>query len=64
MITKNEDTLKYRWQSNVAEFNMPIDVYVNGKKLRIYPTKDWQTIESGNDFSVAEDSFFINTVIL
>ncbi|MEI7509358.1 MAG: M1 family metallopeptidase [Flavobacterium sp.] len=40
-ITDNK--LSYQWTSNEKNFNMPIDVTVDGKKTRIAPSTKWQT---------------------
>jgi len=62
IIEKTAHSIRYRWQANVEGFDMPIDVRVNGVKTRIYPEEHWQEFETDNDFSVAEELFYINTV--
>jgi len=62
VIDKSQQTVKYRWKSDVEGFDMPIDVKIKGIKTRIYPSSQWQAIEAGDDFSVAEELFYINTV--
>lgn len=55
--------LTYQWQTNVTDFNMPIDVFIKGKKERIYPNNTVQTMRLENltleDFSVDKNSFYI-----
>ena len=33
--------LHYIWSADVADFKMPIDLIINGKKIRIEPTTNW-----------------------
>ena len=39
-IIKNQ--LKYRWINVVENFEMPIEIEVNGKTQWLYPTNEWQ----------------------
>ena len=41
--TKNE--FFYKWTNVNNNFIMPIDLLVNGKKMRVKPTKDFQSFE-------------------
>ena len=36
--------LFYRWGNAVEGFNMPVDVYINGEKVRLEPHKTWQNM--------------------
>jgi aminopeptidase N len=62
-------TASYKWQSDVADFNMPIKVTTaTGKMELIYPnTKKYQTIDlmglHPDDFHVAEDQYLIDVRI-
>ncbi|UZH54915.1 M1 family metallopeptidase [Salinimicrobium tongyeongense] len=53
----------YRWQADVEGFDMPIDVVIDGKELRLYPTEKWQKLEqqvnSPEAVQVQEDEFYI-----
>jgi len=55
--------LEYRWQTDEPNFEMPVDVTVNDKKIRLNPTKDWKTMNEKarkiGDVSVATDKFFV-----
>ncbi|MFD2999394.1 M1 family metallopeptidase [Pontibacter toksunensis] len=37
--------LMYRWSNTVADFNMPVKVYVNGKAKWLEPTTNWQELK-------------------
>jgi hypothetical protein len=59
-ISKKEGQVRYRWQSDVDGFNMPIDVKIGDQKIRLYPKNNWQTIVTAGDLSVLEEFFYIN----
>ena len=50
----NGQQLKYRWNNSVARFNMPIEIIVNGKRLKLKPNTSWKTtnISSNTDLKV------------
>lgn len=65
MVTKkgNEVTARYRWNSDVPDFKMPIRVTTAENKYEfIYPTTTWQTIKLGKirpeDFKIENDRFY------
>ncbi|WP_162053167.1 M1 family metallopeptidase [Pontibacter pamirensis] len=37
--------LMYRWNNSVADFNMPVNVHVNGKAQWLEPTTNWQELK-------------------
>ena len=41
----------YRWDSCVDGFNMPLVLIRDGKSLRIYPTKNWKTLDDNSLFN-------------
>lgn len=54
-------TLEMRWTQVVAGFNMPIDVFINGKKQRVYPTAQWSKVNSAtpiNEFKL-DDNYYV-----
>lgn len=58
-------TARYRWQTDVADFKMPVMVTTApGTYEFIYPTKEWKTTKLNlgdpKEFKVAEDLFLIN----
>lgn len=38
------DKFQFRYSHILADFSMPVDVVIDGKKQRIYPAKKWKTI--------------------
>ena len=57
--------LEYRWKSDLNEFNMPLDIIIKGKKIRIEPTTSWKKypskISNKSDFAVFNSGFLVNT---
>lgn len=49
----NNNKLEYRWKADVTNFNMPIDLKIDGKKTRIVPTTTWTTSEIDNTIRTA-----------
>jgi peptidyl-prolyl cis-trans isomerase A (cyclophilin A) len=59
-------TARYRWETDVNDFRMPIKVTTAKDKFEfITPTTDWQTKKlngiAPEDFKVAENLFYVNT---
>ena len=40
---KKKGKLVYRWDETLEEFNMPIDLKINNKLIRLIPTNSWQS---------------------
>jgi aminopeptidase N len=66
LYTKSENNallLTYQWKTDVSDFNMPIDVFINDEKQRIYPSNTVQTKRYENvkleNFSVDKNGFYI-----
>ncbi|MEO8515784.1 MAG: M1 family metallopeptidase, partial [Flavobacterium sp.] len=62
-LKKESSKLSYRWESSEKEFNMPVDITVNGKKIRLSPTNSWTKsdikIKALAQVKVLEDHFYI-----
>lgn len=57
-----EGVLYYRWGSAVSNFDMPVDVFVDGKEIRLSPTTEWQGMESfGKELKVDPD-FYVGSM--
>jgi len=50
--------ISYRWDSAVAQFNLPVKVSFGKKEKWIKPTGEWQTIEPGSWYD--EKTFLVN----
>ncbi len=61
-IKKGE--LKYRWTDIVDDFDMPIQVEIDGKSEWLFPKAEWQTKKvSSEDFKIDRD-FYVNSTKL
>jgi len=40
--------IQYRWINAVKDFDMPVDVLLNGKVVRLQTKTAWQKLEVGN----------------
>jgi aminopeptidase N len=49
--------IKYRWNCNVAKFNMPLKIMVDNNEKWIYPTDTWKILEA-NELKV-DENFYI-----
>tara|TARA_R110000868_G_scaffold383578_8_gene650706 strand:- start:17263 stop:18912 length:1650 start_codon:yes stop_codon:yes gene_type:complete len=53
-----EGLLYYRWGNTVFDFNMPLNVFIDGDEVRIFPTTEWQGMKSfGKDLKVDPDFY-------
>ena len=63
-IRKNKNAFEYRWKTDIANFNMPVDIRFQTKTIRLKPTNKWQAVpfkaKSSNDFEVLTNRFLIN----
>jgi aminopeptidase N len=57
--------ISYRWKTDVSNFNMPVDVFINKKETRIIPSTTWiefsKEVEDLDDIKVNEAEFYIKT---
>ena len=63
VIEKNKRKLQFYWKTNETNFNMPIDVKINGKEMRIFPTnapkKSKFKIKDLSEVEILTNKFFI-----
>ncbi|MDN3675768.1 M1 family metallopeptidase [Flavobacterium paronense] len=63
-LRKSKGKLGLRWKTDEPKFNMPIDLKVNGKKYRFYPTTTWVTtkykINKLEEVEVLTNDFYID----
>lgn len=56
--------LFYKWKVDVPDFNMPIDINVSSKKIRIYPVSNWTIakfkVKSIKEIEVYDNDFYID----
>ncbi len=60
--------ISYRWNTEVSEFNMPVDVFIDKKEIRLTPSNTWKElskeVEDLDDIKVNEKEFYIETKIV
>ena len=61
-VVKNK--LEYQWKTDVADFNMPIDIKIDGKEIRLEPTnktkKSKFKVKNIDDVEVLKNEFFVH----
>jgi len=62
-IQANNNSFQYRWKTDEPNFNMPIDIQIGTKKIRLKPSNEWQnaadSITSLNEIAVFTNHFYI-----
>ncbi|MDX1774585.1 M1 family metallopeptidase [Oceanihabitans sediminis] len=64
---KIEDSeLKFRWTNIVIDFDMPIQIKLNGIEQWIYPNKDWKSLKLQQNKTdvVLDEDFYIKTKLV
>lgn len=60
----NKKQLACRWIADVPDFQMPVDITISGKKIRLTPTTQWHNskikIKNLSTVKVLKDNFFID----
>ncbi len=67
VFKKETNRISYRWKADVENFEMPVDIFVNGKELRLTPTSTWQPLPAGvkpEDIKINDKEFYIDTNLL
>ena len=55
----NDGILNYRWNNVIDEFNMPIEVMIDGKNTVLYPTSEFKKLPIKNLFINVDDDYYI-----
>ncbi len=67
-VRAEDDGVSYRWQTDVADFDMPLEVRFAGTVHTIRPTSEWQSesLAEGDlaDWQPATDLFYIEVEVL
>ena len=59
-IKKGTNSFKYRFKADVANFEMPIAMNIDGNKVMLIPSANWQTHRFEKKFKVYDDLYYIN----
>ena len=54
------NVLKFRWTDVIDNFEMPMELIVNEKNIRIFPTKEWKELKLKSDNFIFDDNYYIN----
>ena len=54
--------LSYRWNNVIKDFNMPINIIVDGKMQQQKPTASWQTKKIDSDSIKVDVNFYVKTI--
>jgi aminopeptidase N len=63
-LRNKQNKLEYRWQTDEPNFKMPIEFLIEGQRVRVNATNDWQTLEESKKsatFLIETERFFIRT---
>ena len=67
-IKHGKKRIKYRWVTDVVNFNMPVDIKLDRKIIRLFPTNSWLTSKfkttQNTKIEVLTTNFFIKLVNL
>jgi aminopeptidase N len=62
-----KNQLEYQWRTDVSDFEMPVDISINGEKIRLYPTNKTKTIplkiKNKSAIEVLRNDFYIHVLI-
>ncbi len=63
-LKEEDDQVFYRWKADVTDFSMPVDVFIDEKEIRLYPTTEWKKLDFEEDdleeISINEKEFYVN----
>jgi aminopeptidase N len=54
------NVLKFRWSDVVDNFEMPMELVVNEKNIRIFPSEDWKELKLKSEDFIFDDNYYIN----
>ena len=57
----DENGFNYRWSNTIDNFDMPIDVLLNGEKTRLYPKNKWKEYRTEVNTIDTDRNFYIQT---
>ena len=57
----DENGFNYRWSNTIDNFDMPIDILLNGEKSRLYPKNKWKEYRTKVNTIDTDRNFYIQT---
>lgn len=65
---KTNNGFQYRWKADVKDFEMPVDVFINDKEVRLYPTTEWkelkQKVSGFEGIQVNDLEFYVGSALV
>ncbi|MDG2341612.1 MAG: M1 family metallopeptidase [Cytophagales bacterium] len=55
----DDNGLNYRWANTIDNFNMPLEITLNGEKTRLYPENNWKTYRTKAEDIKIDRNFYI-----
>ena len=59
----NNNAIEYRWKTDVTNFEMPVDIIINNKEIRILATNNWKKlnneVKSPKNIKVNTNKFYV-----
>ena len=67
-LKEENEYVFYRWEANAKDFEMPVDVIINGEEVRLKPNEEWKrfpfTELEPEDVEVLDIEFYVSTKII
>lgn len=58
-----DNTLNYRWNNCIPSFDIPVDISLGGKNVRLHPTTEWKKMEVEAPLEVQVDpDYYVSTL--
>tara|TARA_Y100001970_G_scaffold9749_1_gene11490 strand:+ start:2045 stop:3688 length:1644 start_codon:yes stop_codon:yes gene_type:complete len=57
----DENGLNYRWSNSIDNFDMPLDIELNGEKTRLFPKNNWSEYKTKVNTLEIDRNFYIKT---
>lgn len=57
-----DGNLLYRWGNVVSSFNMPLEVFIDGKEIQLLPTTSWQAMESFGKELIVDSDYYVGSM--
>ena len=57
----DENGLNYRWSNSIDNFDMPLDIELNGEKTRLFPENNWSEYKTKVNTLEIDRNFYIES---
>lgn len=66
-VMEGDDAVMYRWVTDVEDFSMPVDAFIDEEKIRLNATSQWQRLKETDDledFSIDKLGYYVKVKML